>query len=70
MYYELLFTYRHQFDETFKNISDLKPAVMVYLTAKKLLNYCNEQRDRHRFEKLCRYCTNILSPLLTLIKLT
>ncbi|CAI6374516.1 unnamed protein product [Macrosiphum euphorbiae] len=44
-----------QFDETFENINDLKPAITVYLSVKKFLTYWDEKRDRQRFEKLCRY---------------
>lgn len=50
-----MFICRQQFDKTFENINDLKPAVNVYLTVKKFLTYWDEKRDRHRFEKLCRY---------------
>ncbi|KAF0751608.1 ubiquitin-protein ligase E3B, partial [Aphis craccivora] len=42
-----------QFDETFENINDLKPAITVYLSVKKFLTYWDEKRDRQRFEKLC-----------------
>jgi len=46
--------YRQQFDETFENINDLKPAITVYLSVKKFLTYWDEKRDRQRFERLCR----------------
>lgn len=59
-----IFIYRHQFDKTFENIDDLKPAINVYLTVKKLLSNLDEKRDRHRFEKLCRY---IISLPITII---
>lgn len=47
--------YRQQFDDTFDNINDLKPAINIYLIVKKCLIYWDEKRDRQRFEKLCRY---------------
>lgn len=50
---------RQQFDKTFENITDLKPAISVYLSVKKLLNYWDPKRDRHRFEKLSRYIARI-----------
>ncbi|VVC29410.1 IQ motif, EF-hand binding site,HECT domain [Cinara cedri] len=44
-----------QFDDTFDNITDLKPAINIYLIVKKCLVHWDEKRDRYRFEKLCRY---------------
>lgn len=52
--------FRKQFDDTFENINDLKPAINVYLTVKKFLTHWNVQRDRQRFEKLCRYLISSL----------